>query len=79
MLETIITEAILFLDIWVFFREHSRFTRQRGGIGGGYLFNISWGTNFLVQIICGVVILNWKTNDQIIWERSCINDKYIFQ
>ena len=49
--------------------------------GGGYLFNSPWGTKFFGQRIYGKVILNGRTNDQIMarWRRSFKNDKYIFQ
>ena len=52
---------------------------MRGGIFSEK--RLSWGTNFFGQKNYGEVILNERTNDQVMPRcgRSFINDKYTFQ
>ena len=58
------------VELWNYQYQH--FSKQ----------GFSWGDkNFLGQKNCGEILLNWRTNDQIMptFGRSFINDKWIFQ
>ena len=78
--QTIITEAIYFFSVWAFSHKHSRFTGQQQE-KWEVIFLLLMGDKLFGQRTHGEVIVNGRTNDQIIpsWGKSFRNDKCIFQ
>ena len=79
MLKTIITEAFFFLSGFTFTSIHD--SQDNRGKGEAISLTPPEEKNVFGHRIYGEVILNWRTNDQIMprWQRSFINEKCIFQ